>query len=105
MRFVETTVFTRQITGLLGSEEYRALQNALMLRPRAGPVIQNSGGLRKTRWGRGASGRRGGLRAIYYWDDATGTFYMVFAYPKSSQSDLTAEQIKILRRVVREEFP
>lgn len=105
MRFVETTVFTRQITGLLGGDEYRALQNALVLRPEAGAVIQNSGALRKIRWGRGAIGRRGGLRVIYYWDLPTETFFMIFAYPKNVQDDLTHEQLKLLRRVIREEFP
>jgi len=29
---------------------------------------------------------------------------MLFAYPKSKQEDLTAEQIRLLKRLVREEF-
>ena len=105
MRFVETSVFTKQITDLLDADEYRALQNAMMMRSDAGSVIQGSGGLRKMRWGRGSTGRRGGLRVIYYRDKATETFFMVFAYPKNVQRDLTASQLRILGRVVREEFP
>ena len=62
MRFVETTVFTRQIQSLLTGDEYRALQSALVLRPEQGPVIRNSGGLRKIRWGSRGSGKRGGIR-------------------------------------------
>ncbi len=30
---------------------------------------------------------------------------MLYSYAKSEQSDLTPAQVKILRRVVREEFP
>jgi len=41
---------------------------------------------------------------IYYWDAATETFYMLHAYMKNEQEDLTAQQIRVLRRLVREEF-
>jgi hypothetical protein len=30
---------------------------------------------------------------------------MLYAYPKTAQDDLTPEQLRILRRLVREEFP
>jgi len=46
MRFVETPIFTRIITGLLDDEDYRRLQIALMLRPEQGPIIRGAGGLR-----------------------------------------------------------
>lgn len=49
MRFVETPLFTRIITGLLDDENYRSLQIALMLRPEQGPIIRGTGGLRKVR--------------------------------------------------------
>ena len=104
MRFIETTVFTRQVTGLLGDDEYRALQNALALRPEVGRIIKGAGGIRKARWARRGSGKRGGLRAIYYWSPDEEAFFMLFMYPKSVQDDLTAEQLKILRQAVREEF-
>ena len=32
------------------------------------------------------------------------TFYMLYAYPKNEQEDLTAQQLRILARLVREEF-
>ena len=104
MRFVETTIFTRQVQSLLSDDEYRALQSALVLRPEQGSLIRNSGGLRKIRWGSRGSGKRGGIRAIYYWDLSTDRFFMLFAYSKSMQGDLTAEQLRILSRVVKEEF-
>jgi hypothetical protein len=45
------------------------------------------------------------LRLIYYWASREQAFYMLYGYAKSEQSDLTAVQVKILRRIVREEFP
>ena len=104
MRFVETPVFTAAIRRHLLDEQYRQLQIALMLRPEQGPVIQGSGGLRKVRWATTSAGKRGGLRVIYYWAPGDEAFYMVYAYTKSEQGDLTPAQTRQLRRVVREEF-
>jgi hypothetical protein len=104
MRFVETSVFTAQVKELLEDDEYRALQSALLLRPEQGALIKGSGGLRKIRWGARGSGKRGGNRIIYFWDRELATFYMLFAYPKTVQDDLTAQQLRTLRRIVREEL-
>lgn len=104
MRFVETPVFTEEITGLLSDEEYGRLQLALVLRPAQGAVIRGSGGLRKIRWGVAGRGKRGGIRVIYYWEPAEDMCLMLYAYTKSAQGDLTAAQVKVLRQVVREEF-
>lgn len=104
MRFVETPVFTRVITAALADEQYQRLQIALMLRPEQGDVIRGSGGLRKVRWALTGSGKRGGLRVIYYWSAADRAFYMLYAYTKNDQGDLTAAQARALGKLVREEF-
>ncbi len=104
MRFVETTVFTRQIVGLLTDDEYRAMQAALVLRPEQGALIKGSGGLRKIRWGAKSAGKRGGIRAIYYWFLPDETILLLFAYPKNVQADLSPEQVRLLRQVVEKEF-
>jgi hypothetical protein len=104
MRFIETSVFTRAVVEILDDESYRALQLALLLRPELGSLIRGSGGLRKLRWSVRGQGKRGGARAIYFWHEASETFYMLYAYRKSVQEDLTAHQLKTLRRLVREEF-
>jgi mRNA-degrading endonuclease RelE of RelBE toxin-antitoxin system len=104
MYFVETPIFTKAIRALLADEEYRGLQGALLLRPEQGPLIQRSGGLRKIRWGAGGRGKRGGIRVIYYWHEDEEVFYMLYAYPKNVQDDLSPQQLKALRQAVREEF-
>ncbi|MCJ7625803.1 MAG: hypothetical protein MUO76_20110 [Anaerolineaceae bacterium] len=50
MNIVETTIFTRRVTRLLADDEYRLLQQALLLRPNMGLIITGSGGIRKVRW-------------------------------------------------------
>jgi mRNA-degrading endonuclease RelE of RelBE toxin-antitoxin system len=104
MRFVETPVFTKCVTAVLDDDQYRNLQLALVLRPEQGPVIRGSGGLRKLRWVMPGRGKRGGIRLIYYWDGQTETIYMLFVYRKTEQGDLSPAQVKILGRIVREEF-
>lgn len=104
MRFVETHVFTTALRRHLDDERYRQLQLSLMLRPEQGPVIPGSGGLRKVRWAASGTGKRGGLRVIYYWATAERAFYMLFIYAKSDQGDLTPLQARQLGRLVREEF-
>jgi mRNA-degrading endonuclease RelE of RelBE toxin-antitoxin system len=75
-----------------------------MLRPEQGEIIRGTGGLRKIRWGGKGHGKRGGYRLIYYWDNQTDTFYMLFIYPKNRQEDLTTKQRKLLSKLVQEEF-
>ena len=101
MIFIETSVFTREIKALLTDDEYRMLQTSLMLRPDAGDVIRGGGGLRKVRWNLPGMGKRGALRVIYYWGSSD-TIYMLLPYKKTTQEDLTPEQLKLLRTLVKE---
>jgi mRNA-degrading endonuclease RelE of RelBE toxin-antitoxin system len=101
MKFIETSIFTKQVQELLSDESYQMLQSSLMFRPDAGPVIKGSGGLRKIRWKLPGSGKRGALRTIYYWDRPE-TIYMIFMYKKTDQEDLTPEQLKVLKKMVEE---
>jgi mRNA-degrading endonuclease RelE of RelBE toxin-antitoxin system len=101
MIFIETSIFTKEIQHLLPDDNYRMLQTVLMLRPDAGNLIRGSGGLRKIRWSIPGTGKRGALRVIYYWDTPD-TIFMLFPYRKAKQEDLTIEQLKLLRRIVKE---
>jgi hypothetical protein len=104
VRFVETPTFTRVITALLDGESYRELQSVLMRRPDQGPRIAGASGARKLRWGRDGMGKRGGIRVIYYWAARETTCYMLYAYSKNEQGDLTRKQAQLLGVLIREEF-
>ena len=104
MRFVETPVFTLAIADALPDLEYSALQHALICRPELGVVIPGSGGIRKLRWRVANRGKRGGLRIVYFWEGPAEVFYMLFAYSKSERADLSAAQLRVLKRLVAEEF-
>ena len=102
MIFVETSIFTRLLNGLLSDDEYRELQSALIRQPEMGVVIQSSGGLRKVSWALPGRGKSGGVRVIYYLVRQE-KILMVYVYQKGKQDDLTAEQLKRLSRIVEEE--
>jgi len=44
------------------------------------------------------------LLIIYYWAPAERAFYMLYAYSKNEQGDVTPAQARQLGRLVREEF-
>ena len=57
------------------------------------------------RWRLDGQGKRGGVRVIYYDFASDERFYMLLAYHKNAQADLTPDQLKQLRHLVEEEFP
>ena len=50
MVIIETSVFTKTITKMMDDNEYRLLQESLIVKPDVGAIIKGSGGLRKARW-------------------------------------------------------
>ena len=104
MRFVETGVFTRRVTEALSDDDYRLLQEALVRRPAQGDLIEGTGGVRKLRWSEKGRGKRSGLRLIYYWHPQREIILMLFLYRKSEQKDLTAEQKRLLVKIVQQEY-
>ena len=104
MIIVETSVFTRQVQKLLTDDEYQQLQLVLVERPDLGAIIGGSGGLRKVRWSRSGHGKRGGVRAIYYWAVEQDRLLMLLIYAKAEQDDLSHEQLQILKKIIEAEY-
>ena len=52
--------------------------------------FQGRGGCRKVRWLRAGSGKRGGVRVIYYNQLADGRIYLLLVYAKSAQDNVSA---------------
>jgi len=103
MTFIETKVFTRQITELISDENYKALQEELIKHPKKGSVIVGGGGIRKIRWNMGdGRGKSGGIRTIYFFRETKEKILMLLAYPKNVSDNLSDEQLKICKTIAKE---
>ncbi len=102
MVIIETPIFTKLISGLMSDDEYKDLQEAIVVRPDRGPILKNSGGLRKLRWAMEGQGKSGGARIIYYWATEYDQVYMLLAFQKNTMENLTDSQLKRLRTIVEE---
>ena len=90
--FIYTEPFLRCWKAIgLGDDEQHELEDILLENPRKGVVIEGLAGIRKLRIRLEGRGKSGGGRVR--------RLYLLFAYPKNVQEDLTAEQRKFLRRM------
>jgi len=64
--------------------------------PEAGDIIPGTGGVRKLRWGRAGSGKRGGARVIYFYGQVDRPVYLLLAYAKAKAEDMTADEKRLV---------
>lgn len=104
--FLELPPFERHRQTYLNDESFRGLQKVLMANPEAGDVIEGTGGLRKLRYAdeKRGKGKRGGLRILYFWWQAGTQFWLFTVYNKNEMDDLTADQRKILKDLLKREL-
>lgn len=84
----------------LSVDNLKALEEILLGNPHIGDVIQGTGGARKMRIQLDTRGKSGGGRIIYLDVFEKEKLYLLFAYPKSMQENLTQEQKKLIRKLI-----
>jgi hypothetical protein len=94
---VETPLFVRQAATVWDEAERDAFVTFIALNPDAGDVIPETGGVRKIRWSRAGSGKRGGTRVIYFYHDVTRPLYLLMVYAKARREDLTSDEKRMVR--------
>ena len=85
----EVPSFIRLAAKLLSEDERQDLIRFLSEHPKAGALIEDTGGVRKLRWGRGGRGKSGGVRVIYYFHSDFMPLYLLTLYAKSDQANLS----------------
>ena len=88
----ETLPFLRQAVSLWGEEDRKDFVDFIAANPEEGDVIPDTGGIRKVRWSRPGTGKRGGVRVIYFYHDSTMPLYLLLIYAKAQRENWTQEE-------------
>lgn len=97
---VETPTFTADADTLWTEEEHGAFCTWIAANPQAGDVIPGSGGCRKVRWSRAGTGKRGGVRVIYFTRLASGEIWLLVIYAKSVRDNIPSYLLKAIREEI-----
>ena len=73
----ELPEYIRRADKLLSEAERRDVIDYLAQHPKAGDLLEGTGGVRKLRWGRGDRGKSGGVRVIYYFHSEAMPMYLL----------------------------
>ncbi|MCC6867844.1 MAG: transcriptional regulator [Burkholderiales bacterium] len=97
---IETPTFVADASKLWSEDERLEFFEWLANNPDAGDVIPGSGGCRKVRWSRAGSGKRGGVRVIYFTRLAAGEIWLLLAYSKSVRDNIPGHLLKAIREEI-----
>ena len=93
----ETNDFIAWSAGVWSDTERSEFIDFISQNPLAGDVIAGAGPLRKVRWARQGTGKRGGARVIYYNRLANGDLVLLLVYAKAKFDNLRPEFLVQLR--------
>jgi hypothetical protein len=96
----ETSEYIRLADKLLSEEERQDVRDYLAEHPKAGDLMEGTGGVRKLRWSRGSRGKSGGVRVIYYFHSETIPLYLLTMFAKNEQANLTKAERNELAELV-----
>ncbi|MBF8224500.1 transcriptional regulator [Halomonas sp. 328] len=94
---IETAMFRRYAEQVWQDDEREAFIAWLASDPLVGDVIPGTGGVRKVRWRRQGSGKRGGARVIYYNTLDNGQVWLLIVYSKSKFDNLPTSLLTQLK--------
>ncbi len=97
---IELPEYIRHSAALFTLEENKALIDYLAANPKAGDIMEGTGGIRKFRWARGNKGKSGGARVIYYYHDQRIPLYLLTAFGKNEQANLSKSERNQLAKLV-----
>lgn len=85
----EVPEYIRRVEKLLSNEERRDVIDYLAAHPKAGVIMEGTGGVRKLRWGRGGQGKSGGVRVIYYFHSEAMPLYLLTLFAKNERANIS----------------
>jgi len=89
LTIAEVPEYIRRSEKLLSDGDRRDVVNYLAAHPKAGDLMEGTGGVRKLRWGRGGQGKSGGVRVIYYFHSEAMPLYLLTLFAKNERANLS----------------
>ena len=100
--FIEVPLFTKRWSEIgLADDDLIQLQIMLLKDPESGPVIEGIGGIRKVRFPLENRGKSGSVRVCYTDFADYEVTYLITAFTKKEQENLTDDEKKVLRKLVK----
>ena len=100
--FIEVPLFSKRWAEIgLGEDELLALQIMLLKDPQSGPVMEGTGGIRKVRFPLEHKGKSGSVRVCYADFEEYEVTYLITAFTKDEQDNLTKEEKNALKKLVK----
>lgn len=100
--FVELPLFRAKWKALgLNDDDLKRLQEEILLDPKTGAVMKETGGIRKMRFAFEHRGKSGSIRIIYIDFEVYEKIYLITAYPKNEKDNLTKAERNELRELVK----
>ena len=96
----ETPTFVADADKLWSEDERLEFLAWLAANPDAGDVIPESGGCRKVRWSRAGTGKRGGVRVVYFTRLSAGEIWLLLVYAKSMRDNIPGHILKAVRKEI-----
>lgn len=101
-KFIEVPLFSKRWKEIgLGEDELHALQIMLLKDPESGPVMEGTGGIRKVRFPMKNKGKSGGVRVCYTDFADFEVIYLITAFKKKEQENLTDNEKNVLKKLVK----
>ncbi|NJO33482.1 MAG: addiction module toxin RelE [Rhodospirillales bacterium] len=97
----EMPSFTREAKKLFDAEELERLRDHAAMFRELGPVMRDTGGLRKLRWATDNNkGKSHGARIVYFYGGDHMPLYLIAVYPKSKKATLSGAEKKAAKKMV-----
>ncbi|MBO4701712.1 MAG: type II toxin-antitoxin system RelE/ParE family toxin [Lachnospiraceae bacterium] len=100
--FIEVPLFSKRWKEIgLNDDDLLALQIILLKDPESGPVMSGTGGIRKVRFPLEHRGKSGSVRVCYTDFAEYEVTYLITAFTKDEQSNLSSEEKRVLKKLVK----
>lgn len=98
---VETPAFLKGVKrAALSEDDHRELINYLAANPKAGVIMEGTGGVRKVRFANEGSGKSGAYRVVYYFHDDNMPLFALALFAKNEKANLTKAERNELKALM-----